>query len=256
MSVDSQARDVAAPEGLGGGGEVGALVRALDWSTTPLGPSESWPQSLRTALSICLASRFPILIWWGPDLVMLYNDAYRPILGATKHPRALGQRGRDCWPEIWDLIGPMLAGVLTTGEATWSDDQLLPLDRNGYVEECYFTFSYSPIRDETGGIGGVFTAVTETTGRVLGERRLATLRELATRTAQATTAENACALATAALCENQADVPFALLYLVDSDGRAARLAAASGLEGGMPPALCRIDLTSGDSPLARVARTN
>jgi len=144
-----------------GGGEMGELMRTLDWSQTPLGPIEEWPQSLRTAVSICLASRFPMLIWWGPELVMLYNDAYRQILGATKHPKAMGQRGRECWPEIWDSIGPMLEGVLTRGEATWSDNRMLPLDRNGYVEECYFTFSYSPIRDETGGIGGVFTAVTE-----------------------------------------------------------------------------------------------
>lgn len=159
-----------------GGGEMGALMRAVDWSVTPLGPVADWPQSLRTAVSICLASRFPMLIWWGPDLVMLYNDAYRPILGAMKHPAAMGQRGAACWPEIWDIIGPMLTGVLTHGEATWSEDQLLLLDRNGYVEECYFTFSYSAIRDESGGVGGVFTAVTETTARVLSERRLRTLR--------------------------------------------------------------------------------
>ena len=109
---------------------------------------------------------------------MLYNDAYRPILG-QKHPRALGQVGAECWPEIWDLIGPMLNGVLAGGEATWSADQLLVLERNGFPEECFFTFSYSPIFDESGGVGGVFTAVTETTERVIGERRLRTLANLA-----------------------------------------------------------------------------
>ena len=160
-----------------GGGEMGALMKTIDWSLTPLGPAAQWPQSLRTALSICLHSRFPMLLWWGPELVMLYNDAYRPILGATKHPHSMGQRGQACWPEIWDVIGPMLEGVLLKGEATWSDNQLLLLDRNGYVEECYFTFSYSPIHDESGNIGGIFTAVTETTGEVLSERRLHTLRE-------------------------------------------------------------------------------
>src|SRR5690348_15878377 len=118
-----------------GDSEMAQLMRATDWAATPLGSVESWPQSLRTAVSICLASRFPILIWWGPELVMLYNDAYRPVLGVTKHPRAMGQRGRECWPEIWDVIGPMLDGVMSRGEATWSDDQLLLLDRNGYVEE-------------------------------------------------------------------------------------------------------------------------
>src|SRR5579859_1530189 len=194
-------------EVLAGGGEMEALMRSLDWAQTPIGPVESWPQSLRTSVSICLASRFPMLIWWGPELVMLYNDAYRPMLGASKHPRSMGQRGRECWPEIWDIIGPMLEGVLTRGEATWSNDQLLPLDRNGYVEECYFTFSYSPIRDESGGIGGVFTAATETTGRVLGERRLRTLRELGGAPAQAGTAEEACALMARTLARNPADIP-------------------------------------------------
>jgi hypothetical protein len=126
-------------------------MRSLDWSKTPIGPVSSWPQSLRSAVSICLGSRFPILVWWGPQLVMLYNDAYSPILGSAKHPRVMGQAGQECWPEIWHIIGPMLEGVMNLGEATWSDGQLLILNRNGYPEECYFTFSYSPIRDETGG---------------------------------------------------------------------------------------------------------
>jgi signal transduction histidine kinase/DNA-binding response OmpR family regulator len=201
-----------------GGGEMGELMRTLDWSQTPLGPIEQWPQSLRTAISICLASRFPMLIWWGPELVMLYNDAYRVILGANKHPQAMGQRGRECWPEIWEIIGPMLEGVLTQGEATWSNNQMLPLDRNGYVEECYFTFSYSPIRDETGGIGGVFTAVTETTGQVLGARRLHTLHELADRSSEAQSAEEVCSIAAETLAENVADIPFALVYLLQQQG--------------------------------------
>ena len=144
----------------------------------PLGPPDLWPESLRTAVDICLASRFPMLVWWGPDLVMLYNDAYHPMLG-TKHPRAFGAPGREVWPEIWDVIGPMLDQVMGGGGATWSTDQLLVLDRNGYPEECYFTYSYSPIPDESGGVGGVFCAVTETTERVVGERRLATVAELA-----------------------------------------------------------------------------
>jgi hypothetical protein len=170
-----------------GGGEMGALIRAVDWSQNPLGPLADWPQSLKTAVSICLNSRFPIPIWWGPDLRLIYNDAWRPVLGQTKHPHALGSPGREVWPEIWHIIGPMLEGVLATGQATWSDDQLLPLDRNGYLEEAYFTYSYSPIRDEGGKVGGVFSAVNETTLRVVGERRLRTLRELA---AQASTAKS------------------------------------------------------------------
>ena len=174
---------VAAPVGAPSPAE---LIRVRDWSKTPLGPASAWPQSLRTALNICLDSRFPILIWWGPELVMLYNDAYAPIIGA-KHPRALGQRGAECFPEIWEIIGPMLAGVRERGEATWSDDQLLLLERNGFPEECYFTFSYSPIRDESGAIAGVFTAVAETTSHVIGARRLRILRKLTAATGEART---------------------------------------------------------------------
>ncbi len=217
-----------------GGGEMGMLMRSIDWSQTPLGPKEQWPQSLRTSVSICLASRFPILIWWGPELVMLYNDAYRPMLGATKHPQAMGQRGKECWPEIWDVIGPMLEGVLSRGEATWSNDQLLLLNRNGYIEECYFTFSYSPIRDESGGIGGVFTAVTETTGRVLGERRLRTLGELAAQSTEAHSAEEVCCLAAGTLAKNPDDLPFTLLYLLNRQGTQAQLVGSSGIMSNTP----------------------
>ncbi|MGH2514526.1 MAG: PAS domain-containing protein, partial [Ktedonobacterales bacterium] len=219
------------------GGEMGTLMRSLDWSATATGLVERWPQSLRTAVSICLASRFPIIIFWGPSLVQFYNDAYRPILGATKHPAALGQEARACWPEIWDVIGPMLNGVLATGEATWSDDQLLLLDRNGYPEECYFTFSYSPIRDESGGVGGVFCAVTETTGRVLSERRQYTLRELAARAAD-TFSEDAARRGVGEALENAVamapdmpgDLPLARLYLLETDGAVAQLAVRAGME--------------------------
>ena len=200
------------------GGEMGELMRATDWPNMPLGAVEQWPQSLRTALSICLHSRFPILIWWGQELVMLYNDAYRLILG-SKHPQSMGQRGRECWPEIWDVIGPMLRGVLDEGKATWSNDQLLLLNRNGYPEECYFTFSYSPIYGESGGVDGVFTAVTETSDSVLDERRLGTLHELAAAVTEARTAAEACRLAAKALETNRADLPFTLIYL--SDGASA-----------------------------------
>ena len=119
------------PHCLSEGGEMGALMRSTDWSKTLLGPVAGWPASLRTSISICLNSRFPILLLWGPELIMLYNDAYRPMLGATKHPAAMGQRGRECWPEIWEIIGPMLEGVLYHGQATWSEDLLLILERNG-----------------------------------------------------------------------------------------------------------------------------
>ena len=133
---------------------MGRSIRAEDWSGTPLGPIESWPQSLRTAVGICTESRFPMAIWWGPEAIQLYNDGYASILGA-KHPRALGQRGSECWAEIWDVVGPLYRNVMHRGESIWADDLLLVLERYGYVEETYFTLSCSPVRDESGGVGGL-----------------------------------------------------------------------------------------------------
>ncbi|HEX7181781.1 MAG TPA: ATP-binding protein [Thermoanaerobaculia bacterium] len=233
----------AASDCLAGGGEMGERMRSLDWARTPLGPVEGWPQSLRTAVSICLNSKFPMVIWWGPELILLYNDGWIPILGPAKHPRALGSPGREIWPEIWDVIGPMFESVMTTGQATWSDDGLLLVNRYGYTEEAYFTWSYSPIRVESGGVGGVFTAVTETTPRVLGERRLQTLRALAEQATQAKTAEEACALAARTLAGNPHDLPFALLYLLDPDARQALLSEAVHLSAGTraSPAAVRFD---------------
>lgn len=198
---------------LTGGGEMGALMRTIDWAQTPVGPVEGWPQSLRTVVSILLASRHPIFVWWGPELIQFYNDAYRPILGATKHPAAIGQPGRECWREIWDVIAPMIAAVMERGEATFLEDSLLALDRNGYLEECYFVYAYSPIRDETGAVGGVFVACNETTSKVLGARRMRTLRDLTNRAVQATSDYEACRRALEVLGDNPADVPFAALYL-------------------------------------------
>ena len=228
-------------ECLAGGGQMGALMRSLDWSETSLGPVSQWPQSLRTSVSTCLNSRFAILIWWGPELVMLYNDAYRDII-AAKHPAALGCPGRECWPEIWDIIGPMLENVLHRGEATWSNDLLLLLERNGYPEECYFTFSYSPIRDESGGVGGVFTPVAETTDHVIGERRLRTLRDLAARASRARDARGACTAAAETLAENPYDVPFAALYRFDEARTCADLMASTGIEAGSNAVPHRITL--------------
>ena len=159
---------------------IDTFISNTDWAHFTLGQPEMWSPSLRIAFDICRSSRFPIILFWGPDLIQLYNDAYVPILGA-RHPAAFGQRARECWPEIWDAIGPMLHGVLDTCKATWSENLLLPLERNGVPEECYFTFSYSPVQDgET--VGGVFCAVTETTAMVLRERnareRVAALAEV------------------------------------------------------------------------------
>ena len=147
-----------------GGGEMGGMVRSLDWSRTALGTLQTWPQSLRTTISTCLSSRFPILILWGPELVMIYNDALARIIG-NKHPRAMGQPAAEGWVEVWHVLGPMVTSVFHGGASTWSENQRLDIERtakSGYLEETYFTFSYSPIRDESGGIGGVFCAVSVT----------------------------------------------------------------------------------------------
>src|ERR1700704_1585725 len=141
---------------LSGGGEMGALTRAKDWGTTPLGPAELWPRSLRTTLGILLNSRFPMFLWWGPQLICFYNDAYRPSLGQKgKHPVILGLRAEEAWPEVWDIIKPLIDQVLKGGEATWSEDQLIPIYRNSKIEDVYWTFSYSPVNDESGEVAGI-----------------------------------------------------------------------------------------------------
>lgn len=156
---------------LNGGGEMGELIRLKDWSRTPLGDPDTWPQSLRTAVNILLHSRFPMFIWWGWEMVMVYNDAYKVIAG-SKHPKALGSSGPEIWPEIWDEIGPLAEKVMTKGISTWSEDQLLYINRQGHTEETYFTFSYSPIQTESGEVGGVFCTCTETTAKVISARKL------------------------------------------------------------------------------------
>jgi PAS domain S-box-containing protein len=232
---------MALPHFLAGGGEIGALMRAKSWSDTLLGAPETWPEALKMAVSICLNSRFPISLWWGPELVMLYNDAWRPILGKTKHPAALGRPGIESWPEIWDTIGEQFTSVLTRGEATWSDDLLLVVERNNYREEAYFTYSYSPIKHSDGSIGGVFSAITETTERVLSERRLRILRELAAQTAESKSAQAACEAFARVLGAGNPDLPFAILYLLDEDGMFASLLAKTGIDDAFAPAALRLD---------------
>ncbi|MGB3293126.1 MAG: ATP-binding protein [Phormidesmis sp.] len=148
-----------------GGGEMGALMRSRDWSQTPLGSVAGWPQSLRTALGILLASRQPMLMWWGPELIQLYNDAYRPILGPTKHPQALGQRAEDCWSEEWQAMEPVIQQV-KTGESSETKDGPVFLERNGHLKECYFSYAYSPIRNDDGQINGVLCICREETAQV------------------------------------------------------------------------------------------
>src|SRR5262245_40599305 len=214
-----------------GPSEMARRMRDFDWSKSDLGAPQQWPETLRVAVRICLTSRFPIVLWWGPQRTTLYNDGYIPVLGQTKHPVWLGRSGRECWIEIWDTIGPMIDSVFATGEATWSEDLMLAIDRHVPREEGYFTFSYSPIHD-AGAVRGIFCAVNETTQRVLDERRLQTLRNLGAGGIGAKNDVEACRVAAATLSRNPGDIPFALVYLVDDETGEARLAASHGIPAG------------------------
>jgi len=230
-------------EWLAGGGEMGELIRAKDWSATPIGPVESWSPALRTMVRFLLANRFPLLLWWGPDYVSIYNDPYRPVLG-KKHPWALGLPVRDCWSEIWHVLQPLIDTPFHGGPATWNEDIELELNRHGFVEETHFTVAYSPVPDESvaSGIGGVLATVHEITEKIVAERRVVVLRDLGARVGDAKTAEEACAVAAHTLGAHAKDIPFALLYLVDADRAHARLAGAAGVrqDGDGTPAV--IDL--------------
>src|SRR5688572_26736922 len=200
---------------LRGGGEMGARMRSLDWSNTTIGPPHASPQSLRSTVSMLLPSNAQIVLFLGADFTVLYNDAYRPVFGA-KHPLALGLPGREAWSEIWNsVLHQLLAGVVRTGEAFWGKDLLFELERYGFVEETYFDVSYDPVRGESGEVEGVYCIVTETTERVIGERRMALLKELAERNATARTAHDACRIAAGTLAGRPDDVTFALTYLDD-----------------------------------------
>jgi signal transduction histidine kinase/DNA-binding response OmpR family regulator len=238
---------------LAGGGEMGGRIRAFDWASTPLGPTATWPQSLRSAVSILLPSKAQICLFWGPELIKLYNDAYIPVLG-EKHARVLGQPAREVWSEIWDVLGPLLNGVIATGEAFRATDHLFYLVRHGFTEETYFDVSYDPVRDETGRVGGVFCIVSETTGRVLSERRLRTLRDLG-RAREARSAAEACRLALPAVASNQQDIPFVSLYLLEGDGSVAQALGSVGVTDGGTLAPSEVALVDPSWPFASVART-
>jgi PAS domain S-box-containing protein len=169
--------DPAADRLFAGPGEMRARCRAFDWASTPLGPVSGWSHSLRTTADIVVGSRNPMFLFWGPELVQLYNDAYRPSLGeGGRHPRALGMRGKEFWTDIWDAIGPQIEQVMTTGEPTWHEDQYLPIERNGRLEDVWWTYSYSPVRDDDGRIAGTLVVCLETTSRMGADRDRERLR--------------------------------------------------------------------------------
>jgi hypothetical protein len=193
---------------------MGQMVARKDWAATPLGTPAGWPLELRAMTDVVLASRFPMVFWWGPDLIQIYNDAYLPIIG-DKHPAALGQTARECWAEIWDAIGPQIDSVQNGGLATWNEDVLLDINRHGFVGESYFTWSYSPLplSAAPNGVGGVLCTVQETTQKVIGERRILLLRDLAAFGTEAKTAEDECRVAAATIARYSKSVPFSLIYL-------------------------------------------
>ncbi len=214
------------------GGEMAERIRKFDWSQTPLGPPENWSSALRATIGLMLANSFPMLLWWGPDYISIYNNAYIPVLG-RKHPNALGLPVRECWSEIWDILKPLIDAPFGGGPSTWLEDFELHIQRSGFTEETHFTVAYSPVPDPAAasGIGGVLATVHEISQKVIGQRRLAILRDLGPKAA-ANTAEEACHAAAETLARHARDVPFALLYLVDPAGRHARLAGTAGLEPG------------------------
>ena len=216
------------------GGEVASLIVAHDWSDTPLGPIERWPQSLQIVLRILLGSRYAMWLGWGPELRFFYNDAYARMTLGKKHPWALGRPAREVWSEIWSDIGPRAEAVMTSGVATWDEGLRLFLERSGFREETYHTFSYSPVPGEDGGVDGLLCVVTEDTERIIGERRLRTLRELATGLATTKSEHDVVGAVAAQLDKNPYDLPFALVYLIDASGERATLASTAGLEGADP----------------------
>jgi PAS domain S-box-containing protein len=240
-----------------GQSELATLMRSYDWASTPLGPPHTWPDALKTSVRIMLSSRQPIWIGWGPELTYLYNDPYKSIIGG-KHPWALGKPTAQVWREIWSDIGPMLDTAMHGDTGTYVEEQLLIMERNGYPEETYYTYSYSPIPTADGTAGGIICANSDDTQRVISERQVALLRELAARTGEARTWQQACALATQALATNQRDVTFAALYMVEA-GNTAVLVSSTGLGTGLsagqstlPPSLPLDEV--GPWPLAKVLR--
>ncbi|MBD2463607.1 response regulator [Oscillatoria sp. FACHB-1407] len=241
--MSENGKSVAA-DWLASGGEMGKLIRSMDWSQTPLGPIEGWSPSLRTTVNLCLASNFPINIIWGPGRVQIYNDGYWPICG-DKHPHSMGQDYKECWLSAWDAVGEPYESAIA-GETAFIENCRMFLDRNGYLEEAFFTFSLSPIRDETGGVGGVFHPVTEITQQTLAERRLKVLRDLIEHTANTRTIAEACRLSAEALADHDLDLPFTLFYQFDPDSNQAHLMGTTGLKPG--GAACPTTVNLGASP--------
>ena len=220
---------MSVPSFLAGGGVAGDLIRSIDWSRTPVGPIDGWSGSLKTTVGTLLHSRHPMFLWWGPDLVQFYNDAYLPSFGRGKHPAAMGQCGADCWQEIWPIIWPQIENVMQRAIPSWNEDHLVPILRNDRIEEVYWTYGYSPVFDEFGAVGGTLVVCTETTPRVISERRQRTLRALAERAVATADLGQVFSSAVAIFGREPADVPFSMLYVTEGGTQAPKLSRWFGL---------------------------
>ncbi len=239
---------------LAGGGEMGELIRSMDWSKTPLGPLADWPQSLRTSVSLCLSSTFPILVCWGPDDIQIYNDAYRPICGDL-HPASMGAPFKVVWASALPVVGAAFERA-HQGEGAYIKDQQMFLDRSGYLEEANMTFSFSPIRDESGTVGGVFHPITETTAQVLGARRAQGLRDLTAGLAATRSMAEIGQQLTIHVQHMKADVPFLLFYQIDQDSGTLALRGGGGLPPDSSLAPAAVPLDDACWPFARCAATH
>ena len=230
--------------------EMAERIRAFDWSRTALGPADKWSVGFSTALDLCLGSRLCSAIYWGDERLVLYNDAYSALLG-SKHPWALGRKADEVWSEVFDVIGPLMCHTFDTGEATGADDAAIFLNRSGYVEEFYCSFSYSPLVNKFGHIEGVFTMFPETTVRVIGERRLRTLQQLGAGTRELRHPREVLEVAAEVFFGNERDIPFAALYLWDEERTKATLCSNSHIEPGskLAPSIIEAD---GDDEIARL----
>jgi signal transduction histidine kinase/ActR/RegA family two-component response regulator len=219
------------------GSVTGELISAIDWSASPLGPITHWPRSLKTIVGTMLSSRQPMFLWWGPELIQFYNDAYLPSLGAGEHPAAMGQRGRDCWGEIWPLIWPRIDDAMSRGKASSNEDLLVPLVRNGRHEEAYWTYGFSPARDEEGRVAGTLVICTDNTSRIIAERRLQVIRRLAEATYPCEDTQSVFGEALNIVGSATSDIPFALVYRLDLEVSEPRLVHSINVDAETLPAV-------------------
>jgi len=226
--VKGSAQSKAANSIFANGGEMGELMRSLDWSQTPVGAAQSWTQSLKSLVKTLLTSRYPMVLTWGAEFTQFYNDAYSELIG-DKHPAALGTDIRETLAEAWDTLGPMIQRVMATGVANWTPALPLVLERAGYREESYFSVSHAPAEDDNGQIVGMLAVCSEVTQQVLGERRLQLLRDLAAQTGETRSVQDTCQDLMTAIAAHPLDVPLALLYLRDPDGQTLTRQGAVGL---------------------------